>query len=102
MEDIVDAVENFIPNLFRECCRNEKIIFQNKIMVVFHMLSIIIFSFLAVKLFEFRWVIPNLILYTYFSLNYLSKFPEKYRFLVYNLNFISGIVLYILYIYKTS
>ena len=83
-------------------CRNEKIIFQNKIMVVFHMLSIIIFSFLAVKLFEFRWVIPNLILYTYFSLNYLSKFPEKYRFLVYNLNFISGIVLYILYIYKTS
>ena len=25
MEDIVDAVENFIPNLFRECCRNEKI-----------------------------------------------------------------------------
>jgi hypothetical protein len=72
-------------------------IFQNKIVVVFLFLSIIIFSFLGVKLFEFRWVLPIMILYTYFSLIYLSKFPEKYRFLVYNLSFISGILLYIFF-----
>lgn len=81
---------------------NEKIIFQNKTVIVFHLLSIIIFSFLAVKLFEFRWVIPSMILYTYFSLNYLSKFPEKYRFVVYNLSFISGIIMYILFFIKTN
>lgn len=75
-------------------------IFQNKIVVVFLFLSIIIFSFLSVKLFEFRWVIPIMILYTYFSLIYLSKFPEKYRFLVYNLSFISGILLYIFFYIK--
>lgn len=76
---------------------NEKNILQNKILVGFHILSIIIFSFLAVKLFEFRWILPSLILYTYFSLKYLSKFPKKYRFLVYNISFISGILLYILF-----
>ena len=81
---------------------NEKIIFQNKIVVVFHLLSIIVFSFLRVKSFEFRWVIPFMILYTYFSLNYLSKFPEKYRYLVYNLSFISGIVLYVFFLIKTN
>lgn len=76
---------------------SEQDVFQNIIIVVFHLLSIIIFSFLAVKLFEFRWVIPSLILYTYFAINYLSKFPEKVRFLVYNLSFMSGIVMYILF-----
>lgn len=82
--------------------RNEKIVFQNKIVIVFYFLSIIGFSFLRVKLFEFRWIIPCMILYTYFSLCYLSKFPEKYRFLVYNVSFISGIVLYILFFIKIN
>ena len=76
---------------------NEKDIFQNKIIVIFHLLSIILFSFLAVKLFEFRWVIPSMILYTYFSLKYVSNFPIKIRFLVYNVSFISGIFMYSLY-----
>jgi hypothetical protein len=76
--------------------RNQEIIFQNKIVIVFHILSIILFSFLAVKLFEFRWVISNLVLYSYYSLNYLSKFPIKYRYFVYNLSFISGIIMYLI------
>lgn len=76
-------------------------IFQNKFIVVFHLISIFLFSFLAVKLFEFRWVIPILILYVYFSIQYLAAFPEKIRFLVYNMSFISGIVMYIVSMMKT-
>lgn len=81
---------------------NEKGLFQNKFVIIFHLLSIVIFSFLAVKLFEFRWVIPILILYTFFALNYLSQFPLKVRFLVYNLSFLSGIAMYILFFMKTQ
>lgn len=80
---------------------NESEIYQNKIIVIFHLLSIIMFSFLAVKLFEFRWIIPTMILYAYFSLNYLSKFTEESRFLIYNLSFISGIAMYSLFFIKT-
>lgn len=81
---------------------NEKSLFQNKFVIIFHLLSIVIFSFLAVKLFEFRWVIPTMILYSFFSLNYLSRFPLKVRFLVYNFSFISGITMYILFFMKTQ
>lgn len=80
----------------------EKGLFQNKFVIIFHLLSIVIFSFLAVKLFEFRWVIPILILYTFFALNYLSQFSLKIRFLVYNLSFLSGIAMYILFFIKTQ
>ena len=80
---------------------NEKSLFQNKFIIIFHLLSIVIFSFLAVKLFEFRWVIPTMILYSFFSLNYLSRFPLKVRFLVYNLSFLTGIAMYILFFIKT-
>lgn len=82
--------------------QSEKNILQNKFIIIFHLISILLFSFLAVKLFEFRWVIPILILYTYFAINYLSKFPEKLRFLVYNFSFFSGIVMYLLHFIKTS
>ncbi|HEY6142806.1 MAG TPA: hypothetical protein VIV55_05155 [Flavobacterium sp.] len=75
--------------------------FQNKIVVIFYVLSILFFSFLAVKMMEYRWVIPVLILYAYFSLSYLSKFTEKARFLIYNLSFISGIVMYVMFFIKT-
>ena len=80
----------------------EKGLFQNKFVIIFHIISIVIFSFLAVKLFEFRWVIPILILYSFFALNYLSRFPLKVRYLVYNLSFISGIAMYILFFIKNS
>ncbi|MHB1148513.1 MAG: hypothetical protein ACYC01_13075 [Lutibacter sp.] len=80
----------------------EKSLFQNKFVIIFHLISIVIFSFLAVKLFEFRWVISTLILYSFFALNYLSQFPLKVRFLVYNLSFISGITMYILFFIKTQ
>lgn len=80
----------------------EKCLFQNKFVIIFHLISILIFSFLAVKLFEFRWVIPTLILYSFFALNYLSRFPLKIRFLVYNFSFISGIIMYILFFIKTQ
>ena len=82
---------------------NEKFkneIFKNKFIVLFHIICILLFSFLAVKLFEFRWVIPILILYVYFSIKYLSEFPKKMRFLVYNVSFISGIVMYIFHYMK--
>lgn len=77
-------------------------IFQNKFIVVFHLISILLFSFLAVKLFEFRWIIPIMILYVYFSIQYLAIFPEKLRFLVYNISFISGIIMFIFTLLKTN
>lgn len=80
----------------------EKGLFQNKFIIIFHLLSIVFFSFLAVKLFEFRWVIPTMILYSFFALNYLSQFPLKIRFLIYNLSFLSGIAMYILFFIKTQ
>lgn len=82
--------------------QNEKEILQNKFVIIFHLISILLFSFLAVKLFEFRWVIPILFLYTFFSINYLSKFPKKVRFLIYNLSFLSGIIMYCLFFIKTN
>jgi len=80
----------------------EKSLFQNKFIIIFHLISIVIFSFLAVKLFEFRWVIPTMTLYVFFALNYLSAFPLKVRYLVYNLSFISGIIMYSLFFMKTQ
>lgn len=79
---------------------SNEILFQNRFVIIFHLLSIIVFSFLAVKLFEFRWVIPTMILYSFFALKYLSGFPIKARFLIYNLSFISGISMYILFFFK--
>lgn len=72
-------------------------LFENKFIIIFHLISIILFSFLAVKMFEFRWVISTMILYCFFSLIYLSHFPQKIRYLVYNISFLSGIGLYILF-----
>lgn len=72
----------------------------NKILVVFHLTSIVLFSFLAVKLLEFRWLIPSLILYTFFSITYLSNFSVKVRYLIYNASFLSGIVLYLWFFIK--
>lgn len=74
---------------------------RNKFIIVFYLLSIIFFSFLAVKLFEFRWIIPLLIIYCFLSLNYLSRFPIKIRVLIYNLSFLSGILMYTLTYIKT-
>lgn len=68
---------------------------RNRILVIFHLTSIILFSFLAVKLLEFRWLIPSLVLYAFFSVNYLSNFVKEIRFLIYNVSFASGILLYL-------
>lgn len=75
----------------------EGFLIQNKFIIIHHLISIILFSFLAVKLFEFRWVIANLILYCFFALRYLSLFPLKIRYVVYNISFLSGIGMYILF-----
>lgn len=72
-------------------------LYENKFIIVFHLIGIILFSFLAVKLFEFRWVISTMILYCFFSLAYLSHFPQKIRYLAYNISFLSGIGMYILF-----
>jgi hypothetical protein len=82
--------------------RNEKHVFQNKLVVGFYLISILMFSFIAIKLFEFRWIIPILFLYTFFSIKYLSIFPHKVRFLIYNLSFVSGIIMYILFFIKAN
>jgi hypothetical protein len=73
---------------------------RNRVLVVFHLTSIVLFSFLAIKLLEFRWLIPSLILYTFFSINYLSNFSKNVRFLIYNASFLSGIVLYLWFFIK--
>jgi len=78
----------------------EKSILINKIVVVTHFLSMIIFSFLAVKMLEFRWLITTLILYVYYSINYLPYLNYKTRFLIYNLSFFSGIILYVIFFIK--
>ena len=84
-------------NILGRINRSYNKLFENKFIIVFHLISIILFSFLAVKLFEFRWVISTMILYSFFSLTYLSHFPQKIRFLVYNISFLSGIGMYILF-----
>ncbi|MGC4041484.1 MAG: hypothetical protein QM710_12060 [Flavobacterium sp.] len=73
---------------------------KNKIIIIFHFLSILAFAFLAIKMFEFRWIIPIMILYAYYAIVYLSKFPERVRFIVYTLSFISGIALYSMFFLK--
>jgi hypothetical protein len=79
---------------------NKAIVDQSKVMVLFHGISIIVFSFIAVKLFEFRWVIPILILYVFYALKFLSYFPKNIRNFIYNLCFLCGIVLYTYFYYK--
>ena len=71
-----------------------KNLIELKVLVLSYLMSILIFSFLAVKLFEFRWMIPLLILYSYYSLNYLQNYPSKLRFGIYNLSFILSLVMY--------
>lgn len=79
---------------------NKSSIDQSKVIVLFHGISIIVFSFIAVKLFEFRWVIPILILYVFYALKFLSYFPNNIRNFIYNLCFLCGIVLYTYFYYK--
>jgi len=79
---------------------NKSVVDQSKVIVLFHGISIIVFSFIAVKLFEFRWVIPILILYVFYALKFLSFFPKNIRTLIYNLCFLCGIVLYAFFFYK--
>jgi hypothetical protein len=81
---------------------NQKDIIKNRIIIVFYFLSIVAFSFIAIKMFEFRWIVPIMILYAYFAIAYLSKFPEKARFIIYTLSFMSGILLYSLFFIKIS
>jgi hypothetical protein len=73
---------------------------QNKIIIITHFTSIIFFSFLAVKMLEFRWLIPSLIIFMFYSINFLSLFTKKVRFLVYNISFFSGIVMYLWFFMK--
>lgn len=70
--------------------------FRNqKVVLLTHLLSIIIFSFLAIKLFETRWVFPTMLLYLFYSLQLLNYFKKEVRFLVYNISFILGILFFI-------
>ena len=78
----------------------KKDVARNKIIIIFHFLSIIVFSFVALKMFEFRWVIPIMILYVYYAIIYLSKFPEKIRFMVYTFSFMCSILLYSIFFIK--
>jgi hypothetical protein len=98
---------SFLKNKrFKTIClinqNNTNSVVINKIIIVFHLSSIIVFSFLAVKLFEFRWVIPVMILYTFYAIRYLTKLTEKARFLVYNFSFITGIILFVLFFVKNG
>ncbi|WP_293870298.1 hypothetical protein, partial [Flavobacterium sp.] len=54
---------SFVIKKIKNISINEEIINQNKVIIIFHFISILLFSFLAVKLFEFRWVIPCMVLY---------------------------------------
>ena len=68
---------------------------NHKVILLTHFLSIISFSFLAIKLFETRWVFPTMILCLVYSLQYLNYFKKEVRFLVYNISFILGILFFI-------
>lgn len=80
---------------------NPKDVVKNKIIIGFYFISIVVFSFIAVKMFEFRWIVPIMILYVYYAIVYLSRFPEKFRFMIYTLSFLSGIILYSISFIKT-
>lgn len=68
---------------------------NHKVILLTHFLSIISFSFLAIKLFETRWVFPTMILYLIYSLQFLNYFKKEVRVLVYNLSFILGILFFL-------
>ena len=73
---------------------------QNKIIIITHFISIIFFSFLAVKMLEFRWLIPSLIIFMFYSINFLSHFTKNVRFVIYNISFLSGIAMYFWFFMK--
>ena len=60
------------------------------ILIVFY-ISVLLFSFLAIKLFEFRWVIPILIVTTWYVLNLLTKTKKE----------VAQIILTIFYLFFT-
>lgn len=87
-------------NKFLESEIEDTEILKFKTLILTHILSILIFSFLAVKMFEARWVIATLIIFAFYALEYLLKFKKNFRFFVYNCCFITGIILYLVTFYK--
>lgn len=75
---------------------------QNRFLVIFYLICILIFSFIAVKFLEFRWIIPIMMLYAYFSINYISNFPVQIRFFMYNFSFMSGTIMYVAFFMKSN
>jgi hypothetical protein len=56
--------------------------------------SLLCFSFLAVKLLEFRWLIPIFMALSIYSITYLRFFSEHYQRLLFELSFLLSIILY--------
>jgi len=65
-----------------------------KILFLTFIMSLLCFSFLAVKLLEFRWLIPIFIVLSIYSINYLRFFSERFQRLLFELSFLLSIILY--------
>ena len=97
--DITD--ENIVEKMFVEY---HKVIEENpgrlrhertlKILFLTFIMSLLCFSFLAVKLLEFRWLIPIFIVLSIYSINYLRFFSERFQRLLFELSFLLSIILY--------
>ena len=65
-----------------------------KILFLTFFMSLLCFSFLAVKLLEFRWLIPIFMALSIYSISYLRFFSERYQRLLFELSFLLSIILY--------
>ena len=69
--------------------------FKYKVIVSHLFISILLFSFLAIKLFEARWIIPIFIIYWLYSFEYLKGFNKNFRMNFYFFSAMFGILFYL-------
>ncbi|MFK7106920.1 hypothetical protein [Flavobacterium oreochromis] len=88
----------FIPKniFFNQVIKNDTLIAKEKYKLIILTLfsSTIVFSFLALKMFEPRWVIAILLVYILFSIEYLLTFERKKRYLLYLFSSILGVIMF--------
>ncbi|WP_169051720.1 glycosyltransferase family 39 protein [Flavobacterium sp. H122] len=66
-----------------------------KLIILTLFLSTLFFSFMAIKMFEPRWVVAILLVYALFSIEYLIKFKQEKRYLVYSISSVLGIIMFL-------
>lgn len=72
--------------------------------ILFHtfLLSMLIFSFLAVKMLEFRWLIPIFTVLAFHSISFLNNLKEKYLSVIYQSCFLLSVLMFLIFFIRNS